>query len=158
MKRFVPTPALVPLAVGVLSLGACGQADSPMSPPEETVAHAPPAPPPAKVEGLPGTGPTNFVGRWAADVSWCADPQGDRRPIVITTDQFQGYENVCDILAIRQVDGAYEASLRCQGEGMTSEERVRMDVQGDVLNLTYLDRGGSGPVTLSKCTTLAETP
>lgn len=139
-------------------LTACGQGGDPLAPrPEPAPSAEVASPPPAKVEGLPGAGPTNFVGRWAADVRWCAEQSGAGRPIEITTTRFLGYENSCDITAITQADNAYDASLRCEAEGQASEERVRMAVQGDVMTLTYLDRGGD-PVRLNKCTTLAETP
>lgn len=105
---------------------------------------------------LPGTGPASFVGRWSADVSWCNAPTGDGRPIDITPDRFEGYENSCAITAVTQTDVGYEATLRCEGEGMTSTERVRMVVTGQQLTLTYLDRS-SEPVTLLKCTTMGDT-
>lgn len=151
MRRLI---AFAPL----LFLTACDQGGDPMAPrPEPAPSPEVASPPPAKVEGLPGTGPTSFVGRWAADVRWCAEPSGDGRPIEITTTRLLGYENSCDITAITEIDDAYEADLRCEAEGRTTTERVRMAVRGDAMTLTYADRGGD-PVQLNKCTTLSETP
>lgn len=105
---------------------------------------------------MPGTGPTSFVGRWTANVAWCAAPSGDSRPIEITATRFEGYENSCDIATVDQTINGYDATLRCQSEGKTTTERVNMVVAGQTLTLTYLDRSGD-PVTLTKCTTLGDT-
>ena len=80
---------------------------------------------------LPGRGPVSFVGRWAADVSWCAAPEGDRRPIEITPLRFEGYENSCAIAAVDEVTDGYVATLDCAAEGTTRRERVKMSVSTD---------------------------
>ncbi|MBJ7485292.1 hypothetical protein [Brevundimonas sp.] len=103
----------------------------------------------------PGTGPASFVGRWAADVSWCAAPQGERRPIEITPVRFEGYENSCHIASISETANGHQAALQCQSEGAARNERVQMTVVGDILALTWLDRGDT-TVKLHKCTTLGE--
>ncbi|QBX36374.1 hypothetical protein E4M02_12485 [Brevundimonas sp. S30B] len=150
-------PHAIALAV-MLGLGACGDGDAP-----STVSPAAPGPagpsagPSTVAANLPGAGPANFVGRWAANVEWCAAPRGDQQPINITTTRFEGYENACDITRIDQRDGGYEAALACVAEGMTSNERVRMVVNDQVMTLTYLDRGRA-QVALTRCTTLADTP
>ncbi|MDZ4363817.1 hypothetical protein, partial [Brevundimonas sp.] len=91
-----------------------------------------------------------------ADVAWCPNTNGDTQPITITPTRFIGYENSCDIADVTQTSGAYQATLRCQSEGTTSTERVRMAVQGQNLSLTYVDRDNA-TVQLTKCTTLADT-
>ena len=80
---------------------------------------------------MPGSGPASFVGLWAANRAWCANPRGAERPIEISTTRFEGYENSCGILSVNQVADGYEAGLACSAEGQTSRERVRMNVQGD---------------------------
>lgn len=105
---------------------------------------------------LPGRGPTSFVGRWAADVSWCAAPDGERRPIEISSTRFEGYENACDIAAVEEVADGYVATLACLSEGTARSERVRFQVTDSVMRMTYLDRDNE-PVTLKKCTTLQDT-
>lgn len=105
---------------------------------------------------LPGRGATSFIGRWAAEVSWCAAPQGERRPIEITSTRFEGYENACEIAAVDEVADGYVATLACVSEGTVRSERVRFQVTQDVMRLSYLDRTGD-PVTLRKCTTLEDT-
>lgn len=107
---------------------------------------------------LPGRGPTNFVGRWAANVAWCAAPQGAERPIEITSERFEGYENSCAIASVDEVADGYVATLACLAEGTASSERVKMSVTGDVMRMTWLDRGAPVSTTLNKCTTLGETP
>ena len=151
---------LLVLLLAATAVSACGEARTvnPPTEPAEPVEAIDPAAPAddGTVSMVPGRGPASFVGRWAADVSWCADPQGDARPIEITATRFEGYENSCAIGAIDQVADGYVATLACVAEGMSSEERVKMSVTDEVLRLTYLDRGGD-PVTLRKCTTLADT-
>jgi hypothetical protein len=110
---------------------------------------------------LPGAGPTSFVGRWSTDPSWCAAPQGQNRPIEITTMRFEGPGASCDIAHIEQVTGGYQATLACPVPGgMPKVERVQMSVVGQTLELAYVDRGPRAtnpPVKLTKCTTLTDT-
>jgi len=139
----------------ILLLAACGEADqAPTTAPDAIVPG--PTGEPSIAESMPGAGPASFVGRWAADVAWCPNTNGDTQPITITPTRFEGYENSCAIAEVTQTADAYQATLNCQGEGMATTERVRMTVQGQTLNLTYLDRDGA-TVALTKCTTLADT-
>ena len=157
MELHIVSPVVV---LAALALAACGEA-APVNPPTEPAAPVT-APNPAvpadtgTVSMVPGRGPTSFVGRWAADVSWCLNTQGPERPIEITPIRFEGYENSCAIGAVDQVADGYVATLACVAEGMSYQERVKLSVTDDTLSLTYLDRSG-GPVMLRKCTTLAET-
>lgn len=144
----------------LLSLAACGD-NGPVNPPTEPAAPVTaddPSAPAARGQTsmLPGRGATSFVGRWAADVSWCAAPQGERRPIEISSTRFEGYENSCSIAAVEEVADGYVATLACLSEGAARSERVRFQVSQDVMRLTYLDRAGD-PVTLRKCTSLEDT-
>lgn len=153
-------PHCLALPALTLALTACGD-QGPVNPPTEPAAAIEvddPATPPARGQTsmLPGRGPTSFVGRWAADVRWCAAPQGERRPIAISPTRFEGYENSCEIATVEEVADGYVATLACAAEGMTRSERVRFQVTDDVMRLSWLDRGG-GPVTLRKCTTLEDT-
>ncbi|MBU1345636.1 MAG: hypothetical protein KKA16_01655 [Alphaproteobacteria bacterium] len=148
------------IVCAALATAACGES-GPVNPPTEPADPVTQIDPAAPSDGgmmsmLPGRGPTSFVGRWAADVSWCAAPQGDRRPIEITATRFQGYENSCEIAAVDEVADGYVATLACVSEGTARSERAKFAVTEDVLRLTWLDRGGD-PVTLRKCTTLTDT-
>ena len=149
--------------VAVLAVAACGPGEpNPPTQPAEPIdtpeaAAPPPTPPPGLGPALPGGGPRNFVGRWAADVSWCSSTSGAERPIEITTTRFEGYENSCAIEAIQQVSDGYEADLTCMAEGSVAKERVRMSVAGQTLRLTWLNRDNA-VVNLTKCTTLEDTP
>ncbi len=153
LRRLAPVPL-------VFALAACGE-NAPKNPPTEPAAaiavddRAAPAAQ-GQTSMLPGRGATSFVGRWSADVSWCAAPQGERRPIEITSTRFEGYENACEIAAVDEVADGYVATLACVSEGTARSERVRFQVTQDVMRLTYLDRAGD-PVTLRKCTTLEDT-
>lgn len=158
MKIAVSLATLVPL---LLALAACGR--EPVNPPTEPAPPvdgapvAPAAPEPGVTPTLPGTGPTSFVGRWAANVAWCATPKGAQRPIDITPTRFEGYENSCALASVTETATGYDAALVCQSEGTVRRERIRMAVADQTLNLTWLDRDGAR-TQLTKCTTLAETP
>jgi len=155
--------SLATLSLILLVLAACGR-EADVNPPTEPApaVETPEMAAPGVGSGvagaglMPGTGPASFVGRWTANVEWCAAPSGEGRPIEITTTRFEGYENSCEITAIDQTINGYDATLRCEAEGQTTTERVGMVVAGQTLTLTYLDRGGD-PVTLTKCTTLGDT-
>jgi len=150
--------------LAVLAVAACGPAETnpptePAEPIDTAGAAAPPPaePPPGAGTILPGTGPRSFVGRWAADVAWCPNTTGPQQPIEITTTRFEGYENSCAIGSVDQIANGYEAALTCTAEGATSTERVRMAVSGQSMRLTWLNRDNA-VVTLTKCTTLEDTP
>lgn len=156
MSATRPVVAILALTL----LGACGRGAS-VNPPTEPAQPIEAVDPGASTENgtvsmMPGRGPTSFVGRWAAEVAWCAAPQGAERPIEIAPTRFEGYENSCAIAAVDQIVDGYVATLACTSEGTMASERVRFQVTGDVMRLTYLDRGG-GAVTLRKCTTLEDT-
>ncbi|MDI1327175.1 MAG: hypothetical protein PSV23_10300 [Brevundimonas sp.] len=145
---------LAPFAL--FALAACGPSETnpptdPAAPINTPEAEAPaPTPPPGVGSIMPGSGPQTFVGRWAANQAWCANPRGAERPIEISTIRFEGYENSCGILSVTQVADGYEAALACSAEGQTSRERVRMNVQGDAMRLTWLNRN-SAVVSLVRC-------
>ena len=153
-SRIAAVPALL------LALAACGES-GPVNPPTEpaaAIAVNDSAAPAARGQTsmLPGRGAQSFVGRWAADVSWCVAPQGANRPIEISSTRFEGYENSCEIAAVQEVADGYVATLACVSEGTANAERVRFQVTGASMRMTYLDRGGD-PVELNKCTSLGDT-
>jgi predicted small lipoprotein YifL len=154
IARIAVIPALL------VSLAACGES-GPVNPPTEPAAPVganDPSTPAARGQTsmLPGRGATSFVGRWAANVEWCAAPQGASRPIEISSTRFEGYENSCEIAAVDEVADGYVATLACLSEGTARSERVRFQVTGDTMRMTYMDRGVE-PVELNKCTTLEDT-
>ena len=154
LLRTLVTAILVP------ALGGCGD-NGPVNPPTEpaaaiTVEDPSAAPVRGQTSMLPGRGAASFVGRWAADVSWCAAPQGERRPIEITSTRFEGYENSCNIAAVDEVADGYVATLACVSEGAVRSERVRFQVGAAMMRVSYLDRAGE-PVVLRKCTALDDT-
>jgi hypothetical protein len=148
--------------LALVMVAACGSEEinsptDPARPIDTPEAAAPPVAPPAGVGSvMPGSGPQTFVGKWAADVSWCANATGPERPIEITPTRFQGYENSCVIASVDQIDGGYDAALVCEAEGVRSQERVRMAVRGQSMDLTWLSRDNA-VVKLAKCTTLTDT-
>jgi hypothetical protein len=141
---------LIAPAAAVLMLAACGESTNAPTDPAEPVSEAPTVDPTAPIR--PGEGPETFVGTWAAEASWCENTSATTAqvPIRITAERFEGYENRCDITAIEQTGGSYDASLSCEAEGVTSQETVNMRVAGDRLTLTWADRGGE-PVTFVRC-------
>jgi hypothetical protein len=149
LHRIAPILALTLAACGASETNPPTEPAAPISTPEAEEP-APPTPPPGVGSIMPGSGPQTFVGRWAANRAWCANPQGAERPIEISTTRFEGYENSCGILSVSQVRDGYEAGLACSAEGQTSRERVRLNVQGDVMRLTWLNRN-SAVVSLARC-------
>jgi hypothetical protein len=149
--------------LGCILLAACDDGTRGLNAPTEPArpiqgpaAEAPPADTPPVARGmLPARGPASFVGRWALEAEWCADPRGDRVPITITTSRFDGYENRCAITSIDETDQAYVAHLSCESEGLHSQERVRLAATDKTLDVTWLDRSDR-PVRLLRCTTLAD--
>jgi hypothetical protein len=148
--------ALAIALLASLALLACGpREEGPIAPADPIT--TPGEQPTGPLDQRPGVGPASFVGRWAADPSWCLNMSGAEQPITITPLRFQGYENGCDIAEVAEITDGYEAQLACTAEGEQRSERVRMQVVGQTLRLTYLDRGAP-TVVLTKCTTLSETP
>ncbi len=151
------------LSLLALALAGCGQSEinpptDPAAPIDTPEAQAPaPTPPPGVGSIMPGSGPQTFVGRWAADAAWCVNPQGAERPIEITTTRFEGYENSCGIQSISQVSDGYQALLACAAEGVESNERIRMVVQGDGMRLTWLNRNNA-VISLARCPAPAAAP
>lgn len=133
---------MLPLLCAV-GLSGCGESPNPPHQPADPVAEAPTVNPTAPVR--PGAGPDSFVGLWAADAAWCVnvDAPTDQRPIRITTERFEGYENHCDIEALHQAENAYAADLICQAEGQTVRERIRLRALANTLRITWLDRDGA---------------
>ncbi|WGM30374.1 hypothetical protein [Brevundimonas sp. NIBR11] len=157
MTPIFRTFALTACALGLSACGESGPVNPPTEPAAPVAGQDPSAVPAAgQTSMLPGRGPTSFVGRWAANVSWCATPQGERRPIEISSTRFEGYENSCEIAAVEEVADGYVATLACVAEGAANSERVRFQVIGNDMRMTYLDRAGD-PVELHKCTTLTDT-
>jgi hypothetical protein len=147
------------LVAPMLGLAACGRHES-VNPPTQPAEGINQPDVPAAATGstggrVPGTGPASFVGRWAADVSWCVNPQGAHRPVEITPIRFEGYENSCHIATVDETATGYLATLQCQAEGATRTDRVHMSVTGQILTLTYPDQDDA-QVKLTKCTTLAD--
>ncbi|WP_343792002.1 hypothetical protein [Brevundimonas kwangchunensis] len=151
--------ALAPLTV----LAACERSNvNPPTEPADPITAAgsdapPPAPPPGLDSLMPGAGPASFVGRWAAQASWCANTSGAEQPISISTTRFEGYENSCAITSLDQVNNGYEATLACEAEGAANRERVRLSAVGEALSLTWLNRDNA-VVQLIRCPSATPAP
>lgn len=128
------------------AVAACSQADDPAGPAEPA-----PVPPVDGETSMPGPNAGNFVGVWAARSEWCANTTGAERPIRITTTRFEGYENSCSIDQVRQMGTAYEVMRTCTGEGMTTQERVRLRVVDDRMTMSWPDRAGSESTEFVRC-------
>lgn len=127
-----------------LALSACDQVER-VNPPTEPAPPVPvPVTPPAVIPGVtptqPGSGPANFVGIWAADPAWCANPTGPQRPIRVSATRFEGYENLCEITSVTEAPNAYVVGVACQSEGTTTNERLSLAATATTLRITWLDR------------------
>ncbi|CAN5388984.1 hypothetical protein BH10PSE1_BH10PSE1_15470 [soil metagenome] len=157
------TVVLFALVLPALALAGCGQGKK-LNPPTEPAQaiDQPDVAPPATGSsggGVAGTGPVSFVGRWAADVSWCANTNGENRPIEITPIRFETSQKSCHIYSVDETANGYLTVLQCrpagQSRGAPQQERVQLSVVGQMLTLTWPDQGGA-QVKLLKCTTLAD--
>ena len=157
MTRSLSAAALL-ILLSACNREAVNPPTEPADPITEAGSEAPPPTPPPGVGGLmPGAGPATFVGRWAAQASWCANTTGAEQPITISTTRFEGYENSCAITSLDQAGDGYEATLACQAEGTTNRERVRLSAAGDALRLTWLNRDGA-VVQLVRCPSATPEP
>lgn len=146
-------PVLFPILAGVALLAACGQSD--VNPPTEPAQplRTPEAMQPVEPLGpssLASRGPRSFVGVWAANAAWCANPQGAQSAITITPMRFQAYDASCDIASVTEMASGYGATLACNAGGQPRTERVYMAASGDVMTLTYVDRDRT-TVKLARC-------
>lgn len=134
------------LFVSVLALtaAACERGPNPPDRPAEPVGGPPPGVNPT-APTAPGAGPATFVGLWAAEDAWCANEGAptEQRPLRITTERFEGYENSCSIDSVTQSGDGYVAELTCVGEGMTARERIHLRALANSLRITWPDRDGA---------------
>lgn len=158
------------LPAALLSFGAMSGCDrhkavNPPTQPAEAINQPDVAPAASGSSGgrIAGTGPISFVGRWAADVAWCANPQGPKSPILITPIRFETPNKSCHIYSVDETATGYLAVLQCQtraqpavqAQGAVHQERVHLAVAGQTLTATYPDQGDA-QIKLRKCTTLAD--
>ncbi len=130
---------MVLMVIGALA--ACGDTDvNPPTEPAAPITTPDEDSPSGKESPLPGLGPVSFIGRWAAQPTWCGNTKGPEQAIEISTTRFQGYENGCDITRIEEVPRGYIAWLACEAEGVSTTERVGFSVTGQTLSMTWLDR------------------
>lgn len=155
--KSVTVSVLTGLALPLMLLGGCGEkAVNPPTEPADPV-HALEVSPEAtgSSKGRMGTGPASFVGRWASDVSLCAEARGNRRAVELTPIRFEGPDRSCHIFSIEETAGGYLAELQCRPEDPAHVERVHFAVADRVLTMTWLDRGQARQ-TGYKCTTLTD--
>ena len=95
-----------------------------------------------------------WVGIWSAEPEWCVNAAyvGSRTPapVQLTPDEFLGYENTCQLKAVRQVGGldAWQFTLECQSEGSTYDDAFTGLLEGaDALWLLW----GRDPVKFTRC-------
>jgi hypothetical protein len=150
-------------AVSLLASAGCGRSKAVNPPTEPAQGINQPDVAPAATGSMggrvSGTGPTSFVGRWASDVAFCANPQGSNRPIEITPIRLETSDRSCHIATVDETATGYLAALQCrapgQPDGAMRQERVHFAVVGQTLTLTWPDQGDA-QIKLLKCTTLAD--
>lgn len=145
--------ALFPVVAAIALLAACG--DNRVNPPTEPASPLRTADAMQQVEppgpsSLAGRGPRSFVGVWAANPLWCANPQGERAAITVTPMRFDAPGAACDIARIDETGSGYVATLSCATPNGVKTERVHMTTSGDVMTLTYLTRDME-TVKLARC-------
>ena len=80
-----------------------------------------------------------WEGLWAFERDWCqySDQIGehDPAPIRITRNEFVGLENWCTVTHLKAMAGEMVLDLACEGEGITSSDRIYLRVEGDALKI-----------------------
>ncbi len=93
-----------------------------------------------------------WEGVWAFEKDWCqySDQIGehDPAPIRITRNEFVGLENWCTVTHLKAVEGEMVLDLACEGEGITSSDRIYLRVEGDALKIR---RAGEETVQYHRC-------
>lgn len=124
------------LSTVVLTLAACQPSTS-----QDDAAGAGDAPAGTTAPPAGGEAPPAYIGRWAAEASWCANTLGPERPIEVTATEFRGYENTCQITDLATTDAGWTATFVCQAEGQTTSQPVQLEANGERLKLTWQDDG-----------------
>ncbi|MBL8569205.1 MAG: hypothetical protein JNK84_08975 [Phreatobacter sp.] len=80
-----------------------------------------------------------YVGRWAAEASWCRNRPGttDELPIRLTARGMEGMENSCRFTRIEGASPEWRVARTCQVEGMTQRDRIVLRREGNSLRITY---------------------
>jgi hypothetical protein len=88
-----------------------------------------------------------WEGIWSAEKDWCqyADEIGshDPAPVKITSSQFLGLENACDVTRVTKIDKlqAWVIDMACSGEGTSYDHREIFFITSDDMLLRYtMDR------------------
>ena len=97
---------------------------------------------------------------WAFDKDWCqfADQIGehDPAPIKITRNEFIGLENWCSVTQVSADMSEVVLDMSCNGEGITSADRIYLQVEGDSLKIRRA--GEEADVVSSLCKMTASWP
>lgn len=79
-----------------------------------------------------------YAGKWAADLSNCANPQSSpEAPLVVTAKGYDQHEAHCTFDGLKSAGaGEWVAKAACQVEGDSQSIDISLTVSGDTLTLT----------------------
>jgi hypothetical protein len=81
----------------------------------------------------PAVAAAPFDGRWAADVSRCADDWLWASPVTVTSLSLSWPGTYCTVGTSYLVRDAWHVSARCWGEGAVSNVPIKLQMRGDRL-------------------------
>jgi hypothetical protein len=121
-------------------------------------ARSPPAPTPSADTGTPAPTelPAALRGRWGLVSDDCTSTRGDAKGLLtITADQLEFYESVGTLDTIMDAEPTrIRAAFEFEGEGMTWQREVVLDVQDDgatLIRREYGEDAAPGPFRYAKC-------
>jgi hypothetical protein len=89
-----------------------------------------------------------FDGRWAADVSRCADDWLWGSPVTVTSLSVSWPGAYCVVSTSYLVRDVWHVSARCWGEGSVGNVPIKLQVRGDRLMFAW---GPAQPEELRRC-------
>jgi predicted small secreted protein len=116
-----------------------------------------PTPPPDTGTPAPTEIPEVLRGRWGLVPADCTSTRGDAKGLLtITGDELRFYESVGTLDTIMEADPMrIRAAFEFQGEGMTWQREVVLDVQDDgatLIRREYGEDAAPGPFRYATCT------
>jgi hypothetical protein len=148
---------LLALAALAACDGSTQGADEPASPGDTTTVSPSPTPEPAAAETpAPTEIPVAIRGRWGLVPADCTSTRGDAKGLLtIAGDKLEFYESVGTLDTIMEAEPTrIRAAFDFEGEGMTWQREVVLDVQDSGATLIRRDYGedaAPGPFRYAKC-------
>ena len=155
MKAFVlALPALLALAACDRGTPSADEGAAPADPATES--HSPAPEPTAMETPAPAEIPPALRGRWGLVPGDCTSNRGDAKGLLtVSADKLEFYESVGTLDAIKEsTPTRIRASFNFEGEGMTWQREIVLDVQESgaaLIRRDYGDDAAPGPLRYARC-------